>query len=75
VATWRPAGGAIRVVLVDEPTGWVAFFCTAVSAPVAEILGAVAARFRQDKGQPHYTPSPRWCGPRTTGYQRRRGAV
>jgi DDE superfamily endonuclease len=24
-ATWKPAGGRIRVVLVDEPTGWVAF--------------------------------------------------
>jgi hypothetical protein len=45
VATWRPAGGAIRVVLVDEPTGWVAFFCTDVSATVAEILTTVAARF------------------------------
>jgi DDE superfamily endonuclease len=45
VATWRPAGGAIRVVLVDEPTGWVAFFCTDVSATVAEILRAVADRF------------------------------
>src|SRR5262249_45591149 len=22
LATWRPAGGAIRVVLVEEPTGW-----------------------------------------------------
>ena len=22
-ATWRPAGGPIRVVLVAEPTGWV----------------------------------------------------
>ncbi|WP_231749368.1 hypothetical protein [Tautonia plasticadhaerens] len=22
LATWRPAGGAIRVVRVDEPTGW-----------------------------------------------------
>jgi DDE superfamily endonuclease len=45
VATWRPAGGAIRVVLVEEPTGWVAFFCTDVSAPVADILTAVADRF------------------------------
>jgi hypothetical protein len=45
VATWRPAGGAIRVVLVDEPTGWVAFFCTDVSASVADILSAVADRF------------------------------
>ena len=45
VATWRPAGGAIRVVLVDEPTGWVAFFCTDVKASVAEILATVADRF------------------------------
>ena len=45
VATWRPAGGAIRVVLVDEPNGWVAFFCTEVSASVADILESVSARF------------------------------
>jgi hypothetical protein len=32
VATWRPAGGAIRAVLVDEPTGWATFFCTDPSA-------------------------------------------
>jgi hypothetical protein len=46
VATWRPAGGAIRVVLVDEPKGWVAFFCTDPAATVADILGTVAGRFR-----------------------------
>ena len=45
VATWRPAGGAIRVVLVDEPTGWVAFFCTDATASAADILGCVADRF------------------------------
>jgi hypothetical protein len=45
VATWRPAGGAIRVVLVDEPAGWRAYFCTDVEATVADILGAVADRF------------------------------
>jgi hypothetical protein len=45
VATWRPAGGAIRVVLVDEPTGWAAFFCTDTAASVADILESVAARF------------------------------
>ncbi len=45
VATWRPAGGAIRVVLVDEPKGWVAFFCTDPTATVADILEAVAGRF------------------------------
>ncbi len=45
LATWRPAGGAIRVVLVDEPTGWRAYFCTDTSASVADILGIVADRF------------------------------
>ena len=45
VATWRPAGGAIRVVLVDEPTGWAAFFCTDPAATVADVLGCVADRF------------------------------
>jgi hypothetical protein len=37
--------GAIRVVLVEEPTGWPAFFCTDASATVAEIFEAVAAQF------------------------------
>jgi hypothetical protein len=56
-ATWRLAGGLIRVVLVDEPGGWVAFFCTDVNATVAEILATVADRFsleitfRMEKGQ------------------------
>jgi hypothetical protein len=45
VATWRPAGGAVRVVLVDEPTGWAAFFCTDTAATVADVLVSVAARF------------------------------
>jgi hypothetical protein len=45
LATWRPAGGVIRVVLVDEPTGWVAFFCTEASATVVDILRTVADRF------------------------------
>ena len=45
VATWRPAGGAIRVVLVDEPTGWVAFFCTDPAASVADVLELIADRF------------------------------
>jgi hypothetical protein len=45
LASWRPAGGAIRVVLVDEPIGWRAYFCTDTSASVADILGMVADRF------------------------------
>jgi len=45
LATWRPAGGMIRVVLVDEPTGWRAFFRTNTSANVVDILETVADRF------------------------------
>jgi hypothetical protein len=45
LATWRPAGGVIRVVLVDEPAGWAAYFCTDPAATVADVLAAVADRF------------------------------
>jgi hypothetical protein len=45
LATWRPTGGVTRVVLVDEPNGWVAFFCTDPRATVADILGLAADRF------------------------------
>jgi hypothetical protein len=45
LATWPPAGGVLRVVLVDEPDGWRAFFCTDPEASVADVLGAVADRF------------------------------
>jgi hypothetical protein len=45
LATWRPAGGLIRVVLVKEPHGWAAFFCTDPAATAADILGGVADRF------------------------------
>ena len=45
LATWRPVGGAIRMVLVDEPNGGRAFFCTDTSASVAAFLGMVADRF------------------------------
>jgi hypothetical protein len=45
LATYRPAGGLIRVVLVKEEDGkWVAYFCTHTEATVAEILEAVADR-------------------------------
>jgi hypothetical protein len=45
MATWRPAGGAIRVVLVKEPRCWVAFFCSDPNASVADVLGLIAIRF------------------------------
>jgi hypothetical protein len=45
LATYRPAGGPIRVVLVAEDHGeWRAYFCTKVDATVAEILESVADR-------------------------------
>jgi hypothetical protein len=44
LATWRPAGGVIRVVIVREEHGWLAYFCSNASATAAEILGAMADR-------------------------------
>jgi hypothetical protein len=45
LATYRPARGVIRVVLVKEEDGaWRAYFCTDVQASVASILEAVADR-------------------------------
>jgi len=44
LATYKPAGGMIRVVLVKERKGWVAFFCTDPQATVAQILTAIADR-------------------------------
>jgi hypothetical protein len=44
VATWHPAGGRIRVVLVREPDGWLPYFCTNPEASAAEVLGAMADR-------------------------------
>ena len=42
LATYRPVGGLIRVVLVRQDDGWVAYFCTDPEATVAEVLLAVA---------------------------------
>jgi SRSO17 transposase len=44
LATWRPVGGLIRVVLIQEQDGWVAFFCTQPEATAAQILEAAADR-------------------------------
>lgn len=45
VATWRPAGGCIRVVLVREEHGWLALFSTQPSLTAEEILSLAADRF------------------------------
>lgn len=44
LATYKPVGGVIRVVLVQEAHGWYAYFCTKANASVQEILEAVADR-------------------------------
>jgi DDE superfamily endonuclease len=52
LATYPPAGGAIRVVIVkrspqwfaDSPADWVAFFCTDTSVAVEAIIECVADR-------------------------------
>ena len=44
LATYRPTGGVIRVVLVKEAHGWYAFYATDPSASVGEIIEAFADR-------------------------------
>jgi hypothetical protein len=44
LATWKPAGGLIRVVVVQEDDGWRAYFCTNPEATPEEILEAAADR-------------------------------
>src|SRR5262245_17328252 len=42
LATYRPAGGIIRVVLVKEGDDWIPFFCTDPKASVVDILEAAS---------------------------------
>lgn len=44
LATWRPAGGVIRVVLVKESSTWLPYFCTNPEASVVDILEAASGR-------------------------------
>jgi hypothetical protein len=44
LATYRPAGGRIRVVLVKEEDGWIPFFSIKAESTVVEILEAMADR-------------------------------
>ena len=44
LATWRPAGGVIHVVLVQEEDKWLPFFCLEPEATPEEILEAMADR-------------------------------
>lgn len=44
LATWRPIGGTIRVVIVREQEKWDAFFCSDPNATVTQILECFADR-------------------------------
>jgi hypothetical protein len=43
-ATWRPAGGRIRVVIVRERDGWLPYFCTDPAVTAETILEVMADR-------------------------------
>lgn len=45
LATWRPAGGVIRVVLVKEEASWRAYFSTEPTMTAAQILEKAADRW------------------------------
>jgi DDE superfamily endonuclease len=44
LATWKPAGGVIRVVLLKEERDWLPYFSTDPEASVVDILEAAADR-------------------------------
>ena len=43
-ATWQPVGGRIRVVIVRERDGWLAFFCTDPAMAAETVLQVMADR-------------------------------
>jgi hypothetical protein len=49
LATWRPAGGVIRVVLVWEEDDWLPFFSTDPEVTAEEILQAMADRGAEEQ--------------------------
>lgn len=49
LATWRPAGGVIRVVLVQEEDDWLPFFCVNPEVTTVEILEAMADRNAEEQ--------------------------
>jgi DDE superfamily endonuclease len=44
LATWRPAGGVIRVVIVKEEDDWLPYFCVDPDVSAVEVLEAMADR-------------------------------
>jgi hypothetical protein len=51
LATWRPAGGQVRVVILKEPDGqWRAYLCTDPEASVEAIVQAILDRWAIEQG-------------------------
>jgi DDE superfamily endonuclease len=49
LATWRPAGGVIRVVIVQEENDWLPFFSVGTQVTAVEILEAMADRGAEEQ--------------------------
>lgn len=49
LAMWRPAGGVIRVVLVQEEDDWLPYFSTKPAATVEEVLEGMADRGSEEQ--------------------------
>jgi hypothetical protein len=49
LATWKPAGGVIRVVIVKEQDDWLPYFSTDPEVTAAEILEAMADRNAEEQ--------------------------
>jgi hypothetical protein len=49
LATWKPAGGVIRVVIVQEADGWLAYFSVGASVTAVEVLEAMADRNAEEQ--------------------------
>ena len=55
LATWRPAGGVVRVVILREEDGsWRAFLCTDPGAAVAAIIPATLDRWAIEQNHPDW---------------------
>ena len=75
LATWRPAGGVIRVVVVKEADDWLPYFSTDPEAPPRAIPEGMADRGALETCQADYPSSRRGVGTRRIGYHRRDGVA
>jgi hypothetical protein len=57
LATWHPAGGVIRVVIVREEGGWLAYLCTDPAVGAADVLEMMAGRTAIEVAHAQYPSS------------------